>query len=85
MTGSDQQSQTGNGGLWERLIKGLEHGDLQPGTNHLEAGRPIYMADRHTPDSAVVKQYPNGHRELIRIDPDGENLIGPLPTVEPRI
>jgi len=85
MTGPDQKSQTGNGDLWERLIEGLERGDLQPCADHLKAGRPIYVADGHTPDSAVTKQYPDGHRELVRIDSDGQHIIGPLPPVEPRI
>lgn len=84
MTRPDRQSQTRDGDLWERLIEGLERDD-QLGADHLKTDRSIRVTDRHTSDSAVIKQYPDRHHELARIDCDGEHIIGPLPAVKPRI
>lgn len=85
MNRSDRASQGDSGDLWERLLEGLERGDLQPGLDSLRAGRPIYVWDKDTPDDAVIKKYPDGRRELVRFDAAGEHVIGPLPPVEPYI
>lgn len=85
MTRSDEQSSGISGDLWETLIGGLERGDLQSSLDHLQAGRPIYVAEDNTPDTAAIKEYPDGRRELIRFDNGGEHIVGPLASIESRI
>ena len=85
MTRSDEQSPGTSGDLWEALIVGLERGDLQPGLDHLRGGRPIYVAEVNTPDTATIKEYPDGPRELVRFDNGGEHVVGSLATIESRI
>jgi hypothetical protein len=40
---------------------------------HLAAGFPIYYSEDDTPAGAVIKEYPDGRRELVRFDRDGEH------------
>ena len=39
--------------------------------SHLAAGRPIYFTEPSTPKGLVVRQNPDGRRDLMRLDPDG--------------
>ncbi|MCL2715649.1 MAG: hypothetical protein FWD68_13950 [Alphaproteobacteria bacterium] len=34
-------------------------------SDHFKAGRPVYYRERHTPQNHVIKEYPNGRRELL--------------------
>lgn len=43
--------------------------------SHLEAGFPIYYSDDDTPDDVIIKEYPDGRRELVRVDVDGEHFV----------
>jgi len=40
---------------------------------HLAAGFPIYYSEDDTPAGAVIKEYPDGRRELVRFDREGEH------------
>jgi len=42
---------------------------------HLAAGRAIYYSDDDTPADLVIKAYPDGRRELVRFDLDGEHRV----------
>ncbi|WP_141400599.1 hypothetical protein [Magnetospirillum sp. 15-1] len=44
---------------------------------HLAAGRAIYYGDDRYPDG-VVKEYPDGHRQLVTFKDDREVLIRDL-------
>lgn len=44
---------------------------------HLAAGRPIYYNDDRHKD-AVVKEYPDGRRELVTFDGDAEVILRKL-------
>lgn len=44
---------------------------------HLAAGRPIFYGDDRYPE-AVVKEYPDGRRQLVRFDGDKEVLVRDL-------
>ncbi len=39
--------------------------------SHLAAGRPIYFTEPSTPKGLVVRQNPDGRRDLMRLAPDG--------------
>jgi len=43
--------------------------------SHLDAGFPIYYSEAETPAGVVVKQYPDGRRELVRFDVNGEHVV----------
>jgi hypothetical protein len=46
---------------------------------HLAAGRAISYREDSTPPRHVIREYPDGHRELIFIDTDGkEHVVRPL-------
>ena len=38
---------------------------------HLEAGRPIYYMEPNTPKGLVIREYPDGRREFVRLDQNG--------------
>lgn len=42
--------------------------------SHLAAGRAIYYGDRRFP-SGIVKEYPDGRRQLVTFDGDTEVLL----------
>ena len=42
---------------------------------HLAAGQPIYFSDAATPAGLLSKEYPDGRRELVRFDADGEHRV----------
>jgi hypothetical protein len=45
---------------------------------HLAAGRPIYYRTSDLPPRQVIKQYPDGRRELVSFETGRETLIGEL-------
>lgn len=42
---------------------------------HLAAGRWIYYRERDTPRGLLVKEYPDGRRELVQLDAGGEDRV----------
>lgn len=58
----------------EQLMRDIESsdGDDSAARSHLAAGRPIYYGEDDTPPNMVIKEYPDGRRELVR-----PNLEGP--------
>ena len=75
MTGPDRYPTTGGTGLLETLVEGLQRADLQPGRERLAAGYPI-IYEHPDRDDCVIREYPNGRRELVRYDADGEHILG---------
>jgi hypothetical protein len=53
--------------FWLDLEKQLEHDDGAAARSHLEAGRWITYRDPNYP-GAMVREWPNGKRELIETD-----------------
>lgn len=47
---------------------GLEHDRGNAARAHLEAGRPIHYVEETTPDGHVIREHPDGRRELLRVD-----------------
>ena len=47
----------------------------QAARERLAAGLPIYFREPVTPAGQVIKQYPDGRRELVTFDRSGERLV----------
>jgi hypothetical protein len=61
--------------FWLSFGEKLGADDGAAAREHLAAGRPIYYCEETTPDGLCIKEFPNGRRELVRFDLDGEHVI----------
>jgi hypothetical protein len=61
--------------LWPVIEAALRREDGAAAREHLAAGFPIYYSEADTPADAVIKEYPDGRRELVRFDHDGEHRV----------
>jgi hypothetical protein len=52
----------------------LAHDDGRAAKQHLAAGRPIYYGDERFPEG-LIKKYPDGHRQIVSVDPDGRITV----------
>lgn len=59
--------------LWESL-KQLD-GDGSAAEATLAAGIPIYYGEADTPEGLLIKEYPDGRRELVRYSRQGDEII----------
>ncbi|MDR6493175.1 hypothetical protein J2797_003071 [Paraburkholderia terricola] len=57
------------------LLAQLDLDDGSAALAHLAAGRPVYFHDRDTPTDLVTKLFPDGTRQLVRFDTQGEHLV----------
>lgn len=64
--------------LWREIEAALWEDDGAAAREHLAAGFPIYYSEPDTPGDVVIKEYPDGRRELVRFDHDGEHLVSAL-------
>lgn len=61
--------------FWEQFERDLDSDTGEAAKAHLAAGRPIYYGDPAYP-GAVVKQYPDGRRQLVRFErPSGTEVV----------
>lgn len=64
--------------IWATLAAGIERDGDRAALAHLEAGYPVYRSDADTPANAVIRENPDGSRDLVRFDGEGEHTIKPL-------
>ena len=60
----------------EAVLATLAHDDGAAARGHLARGNPIYCTTADTPDGLVEKRFPDGRRQLVRFDLDGEHVVG---------
>jgi len=48
---------------------------VDPARDMLAKGLPIVYTERDTPKGLVVREYPDGHRELVDFDEAGRPII----------
>jgi hypothetical protein len=61
---------------WDRgFVAALEAGDDSAARASLAAGVPIYYAEDDTPADGVIKEYPDGHRELVAFVNGSEKFL----------
>jgi len=64
---------------WDRgFIAALEAGDDSAARASLAAGVPIYYAEEDTPADGIIKEYPDGHRELVAFENGNEKFLRSL-------
>jgi hypothetical protein len=61
--------------FWAAFESELMHDDGAAAKEHLAAGLPIYFREADTPAGLVVKDYPDGRRELVYFDQTGEKVV----------
>jgi hypothetical protein len=61
--------------FWAEFAAELANDNGQAAKEHLQAGRAIYLCEDDTPAGLVVKEYPDGRRELVQFDQDGEKVV----------
>ncbi|MDR2215734.1 MAG: hypothetical protein LBE59_07830 [Nevskiaceae bacterium] len=64
--------------IWRDLLHAARHDDGAAARENLEAGVPIYYVEDDTPEGLLIKEYPDGHRELIRVAGDREEVVRTL-------
>jgi len=85
MTGSNNPPVPTCSDIWQLISDGIERDGDRAARSHFAAGFPIYMSDDDTPPDTVIRENPDGTRQLVHFDADGEHVVGRLPAVEPRI
>ena len=60
----------------EAFLATLAHDDGAAARGHLARGNPIYCTTADTPAGLVEKRFPDGRRQLVRFDLNGEHVVG---------
>lgn len=53
------------------ITRALRQDDGAAAQEHLSAGRPIYYCDDDFDEEDIVREWPNGSREIVDIDDEG--------------
>lgn len=53
------------------IVRALRHDDGAAAQEHLRSGRPIYYCDEDFDEEDIVREWPNGTRELVDINDQG--------------
>ena len=64
--------------LWPVIEEGLARDGEFAVRDHLSAGFPVYYCESDTPSGLVVKEYPDGRRELVRHNRIADEVIRSL-------
>lgn len=51
------------------------HDDGAAASNHLAKGQPVYCVVEDTPEGVIEKLYPDGRRQYVRFDQNGEHVV----------
>lgn len=79
----DQMTSEQEHGFWEQFATDLANDGGRAAREHLQAGFPIYIRTDETPKNAVEKRFPDGHRQLVKWDLDGEHVLCDLAGTAP--
>ena len=60
--------------FWTKFERELGFDSGEAALQHISEGRPIYYGDERYSD-AVIKEYPDGTKQLIRFDDDDNEII----------
>ncbi len=65
--------------FWTSVEAELAEDDGEAVREHLAAGRPVPYLDPDTPPGHVMRRYPDGRRELVRVDEHASTVVAVLP------
>ncbi len=65
--------------FWTSVEAELAEDDGEAAEEHLAAGRPVPYLDVDTPVGHVMRRYPDGRRELVRVDEHESTVVAVLP------
>lgn len=57
------------------LIHAAKHDDGAAANEHLAAGFPIYYSEDDTPADLLIKEYPSGKREFVRVNGKVDEVV----------
>ena len=57
------------------IARALRRDDGSAAQEHLRAGRPIYYCDDDLSDNRMVREWPDGTREIVDIDDTGHATV----------
>jgi hypothetical protein len=60
--------------VFDRMMRLVQEDTGEAAREHLAAGHPVYYGDDAYP-GYVVKQYPDGRKELVNFDKNGTEII----------
>lgn len=61
--------------FYEIFDRDLEYDDGEEARSILRRGFPIYYAETNTPENCVIKEYPDGSKELVSFMSGTEELV----------
>lgn len=64
---------------WHHLTRALANDDGAAAQQHLDAGNPVYHRTPTTPKDVIEKLFPDGRRQLVTWDRNGEHVVADLP------
>lgn len=64
--------------FWTSVEAEVVEDDGEAVREHLAAGRAISYRDPDTPPGHVIRRLPDGRRQLVRIDRDGDTVVDTL-------
>jgi hypothetical protein len=67
-----------NDAIWRDLLYAARHDDGAAVRENLDAGCPVYYTEDDTPPNLLLKEYPDGYRELIRVVGDKDEVVRAL-------
>lgn len=59
----------------DALLRERDGGDSTAAEEHLKAGRPIFIREDDTPRGVVIRLWPDGHREFVTCDDQGNVIV----------
>ena len=71
----DKMDEAEERAFWTAFSADLARDDGQAAKDHLAAGFPIYFREDDTPKGLIIKQHPDGRRELVSFDQGGERVV----------
>lgn len=57
------------------IVRALRHDDGSAAREHLRSGRPIYYCDEDFDEEDILREWPDGTREIVDIDDQGRISI----------
>jgi hypothetical protein len=60
---------------WDGLLDDILADEGAAAKAMLASGHPIYYVEADTPDSLLIKEYPDGRRELVRCDTPVDEVV----------